>query len=51
LKTEGTKLVYKRYFELTQVRIPLEQTEELKRFFRRVAADERAVVVLKRSSP
>jgi hypothetical protein len=51
VKTEGTKLVYKRYFELTQVRIPLEQTEELKRFFRRVASDERAVVVLKRSSP
>jgi hypothetical protein len=51
VETEGTKLVYKRYFELMQVRVSLEQTEELKRFFQRVAADEHAAVVLKRSSP
>jgi hypothetical protein len=48
-KTEvnGSLLRYSRRLEIKGVRVPLEQLEELKKFFRQMALDEKAKVVLK----
>ncbi len=40
-------LHYKRSYELTQIQVPLERLEDLKRFFRQLADDENSFVVMK----
>ena len=48
-KTElkGNTLVYTRSFEIREVSVPLEKMEDLKRFYRVIANDERSTAVLK----
>jgi hypothetical protein len=48
VEAEGTRLRYQRDLVVKQVWIPAEKLEELKTFLRRVAADERNQVVLRR---
>jgi hypothetical protein len=52
-KTEvaGNLLRYTRTYQIKEVWIPTERLEEFKKFFRQVAADERASAVLKRAAP
>lgn len=51
IEAAGNAVRYKRVFQVKQVWVPVEQAGELTRFFREIAADERASVVLKRSAP
>ncbi len=44
----GNKLRYTRTYQVNQVLIPLDKLDELRKFNRQVAADERSSVVLKR---
>jgi hypothetical protein len=48
-KTElkGNVLHYERIFEVKQLSIPVEQSDELRKFYRMVATDERGTAVLK----
>ena len=48
-KTElkGNALIYTRTFEIKEVRVPLEKMDDLKRFYRIIASDERGTAVLK----
>lgn len=48
-KTEvkGGAIVYTRVFEIKQVSVPLEQMDDLKKFYRIIASDERNTAVLK----
>ncbi len=48
---EGNVIRYRRELTVKQVLIPTAQLESLKEFYRRIAADERASVVLKRAAP
>ncbi len=48
---EGNVLRYRRSYEIRDVLVGSERLDELKKFFREVAADERNVAVLKRSAP
>ena len=48
---EGNVLRYRRTCEIRDVLVDSERLDELEKFFRRVAADERNVAVLKRSAP
>lgn len=50
-KTElqGKALVYTRTFDIKQVSVPLDNTDDLKKFYRLIAADERNTAVLKPS--
>jgi len=52
-KTEvvGGMLKYNRAYEVKEVLVPLEQFEEVRDFYRRIAADERSLVVLRRKAP
>ena len=50
-EVNGGVLQYTRKYEIKDVRIPTENLEDLKKFYRQVAADERASAVLKRVSP
>lgn len=49
VEIEDHKLRYSRTYQVKRLRIPVENLAELKIFFRQVAADEREMVVLKRS--
>ena len=51
LEVKGNILHYRRSYEIKDVLVPVERLEELKTFYRRVAADERNSAVLKRSAP
>ncbi len=51
VEVEGNVLRYRRSYEIRDVLVGRERLDELKKFFRRVAADERNVAVLKRSAP
>lgn len=51
IEVNGTVLRYQREYTVKEVRVPAERLEELKKFYRQVAADERASVVLKRRAP
>jgi hypothetical protein len=51
VEVKDNVLHYQRTFEIKDVRVPVEKLDELKKFYRQVAADERASVVLKRASP
>src|SRR5262249_28590617 len=50
-KTEaaGNKLKYSRTLEIKELSVPLEKMEDLKRFYRAIAGDERNTAVLKPS--
>jgi hypothetical protein len=47
----GRVLRYTRTFEIKQVSVPVAKADELKRFFREIANDERMSAVLKRTAP
>lgn len=47
-KLEGNVLRYRRTYEVKDVLVPAERLEELKKFYRRVASDERSSAVFKR---
>jgi len=51
-KTEkkGDTLVYSRLFEVKELSVPLEKLDELKKFYRAIASDERGTAVLKPKS-
>jgi hypothetical protein len=51
-KTEvaGTVIRYKRTFEIKELTVPVNRSEDLKKFYRTIAGDERSTVVLKASS-
>jgi len=51
VEVEGNHLRYQREYVVKDVRVPTERLNELKEFYRRIAADERASVVLKRAAP
>ena len=51
VEVEGNILRYRRNYEIRDVLVPTERLDELKKFFRQVAADERNSAVLKRSAP
>ncbi len=47
---EGDMLVYHRVFEVKELSVPLEKLDELKKFYRIIASDERSTAVLKPKS-
>jgi len=51
-KTEsvGNVLKYTRSFEIKELSVPLEKMDELKKFYRAIAGDERNTAVLKPKS-
>ena len=51
-KTElkGNALVYSRTFEIKEISVPLEKMDDLKKFYRLIASDERGTAVLKPAS-
>jgi hypothetical protein len=46
-EVQGKAIVYTRTFEIKEVSVPLSKTEDLKKFYRTIASDERSTVVLK----
>jgi len=46
VKVDGNKIRYTRTYQIKQVLVPLDKLDELKKFNRQVAADERSSVVL-----
>ncbi len=48
---EGNVLRYTRIFEVKQLSVPLDKMEDLKKFYRIIANDERSAAVLKPSAP
>jgi hypothetical protein len=44
-------LHYKRTYEITDVIVPTQKLDEVKDFFRHIAADERSSAILKRENP
>ncbi len=50
VEIEGNVLRYRRYFRINEVLVPRERLDELKEFFRRIAADELNSAVLRRSA-
>jgi hypothetical protein len=46
VKVDGNVLHYTRTYQVKQVLVPLDKLDELKKFYRQIAADERASVVL-----
>jgi hypothetical protein len=46
VKVDGNKIHYTRTYQIKQVLVPLDKLDELKKFNRQVAADERSSVVL-----
>ena len=46
---QGKAIVYARTFEIKEVSVPLSKTEDLKKFYRIIANDERSTAVLKPS--
>ena len=44
---QGKSLVYTRVFEIKEVSVPLDKTEDLKKFYRLIVGDERSTAVLK----
>jgi hypothetical protein len=47
----GNTLHYKRKYEIKDVIVPVQRLDELKKFFRQIASDERSSAVLRRVSP
>lgn len=46
-EVQGKAIVYTRTFVIKEVSVPLSKTEDLKKFYRIIASDERSTVVLK----
>jgi hypothetical protein len=46
VKVDGNKIHYTRTYQIKQVMVPLDKLDELKKFNRQIAADERSSVVL-----
>lgn len=51
VEVEGNILRYTRTFQIKQILVPTERQDELKKFYRSIAADERSSAVLKRTLP
>jgi transglutaminase-like putative cysteine protease len=47
----GNVLHYKRTYEITDVMVPTQKLDEVKDFFRQIAADEHSSAILKRETP
>jgi hypothetical protein len=47
----GNILRYKRKYEIKEVIVPVQRLDDLKKFFRQIASDERSSAVLRRVSP
>jgi len=50
VKVDGNKIHYTRTYQIKQVLVPLDKLDDLKKFYRQVAADERSSVVLHHSA-
>jgi hypothetical protein len=51
VEVSGTVLRYSRTYQVKEVFVPTQRLDELKRFYRQIAADERTSAVLRRSAP
>ena len=51
VEAAGGVLRYNREYKITKVLVPIDRLDELKKFYRQVAADERNSAVLKRTTP
>ena len=51
IEVSGNVLHYKRTYEITDVIVPTQKLDEVKDFFRQIAADERSSAILKRENP
>jgi hypothetical protein len=51
IELKGNVLHYSRTFRIKEIRVPTERLDELKKFYRAIAADERSSAVLKRTIP
>lgn len=47
----GNTLRYKRKYEIKEVVVPVQRLDDLKKFFRQIAGDERSSAVLRRAKP
>jgi Domain of Unknown Function with PDB structure (DUF3857)/Transglutaminase-like superfamily len=48
-EVEGSVIRYKRTFEIKELSVPVSRSEDLRKFYRTIAGDERSTVVLKAS--
>jgi hypothetical protein len=46
-EVKGNVLAYKRSFEIKQLSVPVSRAQELKKFYRIIAGDERNTAILK----
>ena len=51
IEVSGNVLHYKRTYEITDVIVPTQKLDEVKDFFRQIAADEHSSAILKRDNP
>jgi len=51
VEVSGNVLHYKRTYEITDVIVPTQKLDEVKDFFRQIAADEHSSAILKRETP
>jgi len=51
IKVAGNTLHYQRSYEIKDVIVPTEKLDEVRNFFKQIAADERSVAVLRRANP
>jgi len=51
VELSGSVLRYSRTYQVKEVLVPTQRLDELKRFYRQIAADERTSAVLRRSTP
>jgi len=51
VEVSGSVLRYSRTYQVKEVLVPIQRLDELKRFYRQIAADERNSAVLRRSAP
>ena len=51
IELKGNVLHYSRTYRIKEIRVPTERLDELKKFYRSIAADERSSAVLKRTLP
>jgi hypothetical protein len=47
IEVKGNVIDYKRTFEVKELSVPVSRAEELRKFYRIIAGDERSTVVLK----
>lgn len=51
IELKGNVLHYSRTYRIKEIRVPTERLDELKKFYRNIAADERSSAMLKRTLP